>query len=298
MKKTPRLLLVIYALILVRFVLSGQDALCQPRKSFLWKIQSEANTVYVLGSLHFSKREIYPLRQEIENAFDQSDFLVVEANVNDIRKADVQKLVETALYPANDTLEKHLSAETYERVKKEIAGLGIPTELINKQKPWFLAMTLVALESVKLGLDPKFGIDMHFLSKAEGKKKILELESLDYQISVLSGLSDKDQELFLLYTLKDLNILEQELDKMIRAWTSGDTKAMESLMTKGVLEDKSLSSIYDKLVYERNKKMALKIESFLKAKETYFIIVGAGHLVGNEGIIELLKRDGYRVEQL
>ncbi|MGZ3534062.1 MAG: TraB/GumN family protein, partial [Thermodesulfobacteriota bacterium] len=109
---------------------------------------------------------------------------------------------------------------------------------------------------------------------------------------------DKDQELFLVYTLKDLNILEQELDKMIRAWTSGDTKAMEAFMTRSVSEDKRLSSIYEKLVYERNKEMAMKIKNFLKAKETYFIIVGAGHLVGNEGIIELLKRDGYRVEQL
>ena len=298
MKKPTTLLSVFFVLIFASFVLSVQDALCQSQKSFLWKIQSEANTVYVLGSLHFAKREIYPLRQEIENAFDQSDFLVVEANVNDIRKADVQKLVETALYPANDTLEKHLSAETYERVKKEIAGAGIPPELINKQKPWFLAMTLVALEIVKLGLDPNLGIDKYFLSKAEGKKKILELESLDYQIDLLSGLSDKDQELFLLYTLKDLNIMEQELDKMIQAWTSGDTKAMESLMTRSVSEDKRLSSIFEKLIYGRNKKMASKIESFLKTKETYFVIVGAGHLVGNQGIIELLKREGYRVEQL
>jgi uncharacterized protein YbaP (TraB family) len=298
MKKTAKLLLVVFALIFASSLLFVQDALCQPQKSFLWKIQSEVNTVYVLGSLHFSKREIYPLRQEIENAFDQSDFLVVEANVNDIGKADVQKLMESALYPANESLEKHVSAETYERVKKEMSGLGISPELINKQKPWFLAMTLVGLESVKLGLDPKLGIDMYFLSKAQGKKKILELESLDYQISVLSGLSDKDQELFLLHTLKDLSIMEQELDKMIQAWTSGDTKAMQALMTRSVLEDKKLFSIYEKLVYERNKKMTSKIENFLKAKETYFIIVGAGHLVGNEGIIELLKKDGYRVQQL
>jgi len=298
MKKAPKLLSVVFALVFASSLFFVQDALCQPQKSFLWKIQSEGNKVYVLGSLHFAKREIYPLHQRIENAFDQSDFLVVEANVNDIGKADVQKLVGSALYPANDTLEKHVSAETYERVKKEMGGLGIPPELINKQKPWFLAMTIVALESVKLGLDPKLGIDTYFLSKAEGKKKILELESLDYQISVLSGFSDRDQELFLLYTLKDLNILEEELDKMIQAWTSGDTKAMESLMTRSVSEDKRLSTIYEKLIYERNKKMALKIENFLKAKETYFIIVGAGHLVGNEGIIELLKRNGYRVEQL
>jgi len=298
MRKTQKLLSAFFAVIFASSLLFIPDALCQPQKSFLWRIRSEANTVYVLGSLHFSKQEIYPLRQEIENAFDQSDFLVVEANVNDIGKTDVQKLIEGALYPANDRLEKHVSAETFERVKKEMGELGLPPELIDKQKPWFLAMTIVALESAKLGLDPKLGIDMYFLSKAQGKKKILELESLDYQIGVLSGLSDKDQELFLVYTLKDLNILEQELDKMIRAWTSGDTKAMEAFMTRSVSEDKRLSSIYEKLVYERNKEMAMKIKNFLKAKETYFIIVGAGHLVGNEGIIELLKRDGYRVEQL
>ncbi|MGZ6201186.1 MAG: TraB/GumN family protein, partial [Thermodesulfobacteriota bacterium] len=182
MRKVQKLLSAFFAVIFASSLLFIPDALCQPQKSFLWRVRSETNTVYVLGSLHFSKQEIYPLRQEIENAFDQSDFLVVEANVNDIGKTDVQKLIEGALYPANDRLEKHVSAETFERVKKEMGELGLPPELINRQKPWFLAMTIVALESAKLGLDPKLGIDMYFLSKAQGKKKILELESLDYQI--------------------------------------------------------------------------------------------------------------------
>jgi len=298
MKKSTRLLLVIFSVIFASSLLFIQDALCEPEKNFLWKIRSETNTVYVLGSLHFAKREIYPLHERIENAFDQSNFLVVEANVNDIGKVDVQKLAGSALYPADDTLAKHLSAETYERVKKETGALGIPVELINKQRPWFLSMTLVALESLKLGFDPDYGIDKYFLKKAEGKKKILELESFDYQIELLSNLSDREQELFLIYTLKDLNIMEQELDRLTRAWSTGDTKGMESILTRSLSEDKTLSPIYEKLVYERNKKMASKIGDFLKAKEAYFVIVGAGHLVGNEGIIELLKRDGYRVEQL
>ncbi len=298
MKKTTKLLSVIFTVFFALSLLFIQDALCQPEKTFLWKIRSEATTVYVLGSLHFAKKEIYPLHQSIETAFDQSDFLVVEANVNDVGKVDVQKLAGSALYPANDTLAKHLSAETYERVKKETGALGIPVELINKQKPWFLSMTLVALESLKLGFDPNYGIDKYFLKKAEGKKKILELESLDYQIELFSNFSDGEQELFLIYTLKDLNIMEQELDGLTRAWSTGDTKGMESILTRSLSEDKALSPIYEKLVYERNKKMASKIRDFLKAKETYFIIVGAGHLVGSEGIIELLKRDGYRVEQL
>jgi uncharacterized protein YbaP (TraB family) len=297
-KKRSKLSLIFSALIFVSLVFFVQDALSQSQKSFLWKIQSKTNTVYVLGSLHLSKKEIYPLKQKIENAFDQSDFLVVEANVNDIKKIDIQKLMESAFYPANDALEKHVSPETYEWVKKETSGLGIPFELINKQKPWFLAMTLMSLEGIKLGLDPNLGIDKYFLSRAEGKKKILELESLDYQVSVLSGFSDKDQELFLIYTLKDLNMREQEVSQLIQAWISGDTQGMESILTRSVSEDKRFSTIFEKLIFERNRRMVSKIEDFLRTKETYFVIVGAGHLVGNQGVIELLRGKGYLIEQL
>jgi uncharacterized protein len=296
--RTSRLLAIFVILVFVSFVIFAQEALSQSRKSFLWKIQSKTNTVYVLGSIHFFKREIYPLNQKIESAFGQSEILVVEANVDDIRNVDVQKIMERAFYPENDTLEKHVSPEIYELVKKETSGLGIPVELINKQRPWFLAMTLEALESLKLGFDPNYGIDKYFLSKAEGKKRILELESIDYQLNLLSSFSDKDQELLLLYTLRDLKLLEQELEQLSKAWTSGDTKSMESILTRSVSEDNRFASILGKIVYERNRKMASKIEDLLRTSETYFVIVGAGHLVGDRGIIENLKRKGYLVEQL
>jgi hypothetical protein len=285
-------------LVFVSFVVFVQEALSQSQKSFLWKIQSKTNTVYVLGSIHFFKKEIYPLNQKIENAFGQSEILVVEANIENIRNMDVQKLLELAFYPENDTLEKHVSPEIYELVKKETSGLGIPVELMNKQRPWFLAMTLEALESLKLGFDPNYGIDKYFLSKAEGKKRVLELESIDYQLNLLSSFSDKDQELLLLYTLRDLRLLERELEQLSRAWTSGDTKSMASILTRSVSEDNRFASIFEKIIYERNRKMASKIEDFLRTSETYFVVVGAGHLVGDRGIIEILKGKGYLVGQL
>ena len=139
---------------------------------------------------------------------------------------------------------------------------------------------------------------MYFLSKAKGKKRILELESFDYQIRLLSEFSENDQELFLLYTLKDLRLLGRELDRMIRAWTSGDIKSVESIMTKNMTEDGRLSSVYEKLIYERNRNMASRIEDLLKEKETCLVVVGAAHLVGSRGIIEILKEKGYLVEQL
>jgi len=298
MKETRRLLFVFSVLILVCLLASDQLAFSQSQRSFLWRVQSKTNTVYVLGSIHFFKKEAYPLHRKIESAFNQSEVLVVEANVNDIAKLDIEKLVESAMYLGPETLERHVSAETYELIKKETGRLGIPLELINRQKPWFLALVLESLELLKLGFDPNYGIDKYFLSRATGKKKIVELESLDYQIDLLSKFSDQEQELFLLYTVKDLRVLRQELDRLTQAWISGDAKGMESIMTRGFAEDRRMSYVYEKLILERNRSMASKIEEFLRNKEIYFAVVGAAHLVGNQGVIEILKGRGYLVEQL
>lgn len=296
-KKTIRFLPVFFILFLLNPFVYARDAVSRDQKNFLWKVQSKTNIVYILGSIHFFKKEGYPLNKKIEDAFEKSNVLAVEANINDIGQIDIQKLIEIAFYPENDSLEKHVSRETYEIIKKEFVGLGLPLEFINKQKPWLLALTLTSLELVKLGFDPTYGIDMHFLSKATGKK-IMELESLNYQINLLSGFSDQDQEIFLLYTLKDLKMLGQEADKLMNAWTSGDAKGIESIISKSIKEDRRMSSIYEKLIYERNRNMASRIEEFLKTKDTYFVIIGAGHIVRNKGIIEILRRKGYIVEQL
>ena len=297
-KRATRFLSIVSILIVISLSVLLQEAVSQSAKSFLWKGQSKTNTVFVLGSIHYLKKEMYPLDEKIEKAFDQADIFVVEANIDDTGKVDTQKLVESALYLDDETLEKHVSTQTYGLVKKELERLAVPLELIGKQKPWFLSLTLASLEIVKLGFDPNYGIDRYFLSKAEGKKKILEMESFDYQINLFCQLTEKEQELLLLYTLKDIKVLEQELDKLVQAWTSGDDKGLESIVTKSVTEDKRLAPIYEKLIYERNRNMASKIEDYLKTKETYLVIVGAGHLVGNQGIIEILRGKGFFVEQL
>lgn len=270
----------------------------QGQKNLMWKVQSKTTTLYVLGSLHFLRQENYPLNPGIEKAFDQSNILVVEANISDPRGVDPQKLIESASYPENDSLEKHVSKETYEDIKKKIGKLDISPELITRQKPWFLAITLESLQLIKLGLDPKYGVDIYFISKSQGKKKILELESLDEQINLLSNLSDSDQEIFLLYTLRDLNIVGEEINNLIKSWITGDAKNIESILMKSVKENPKLSPIFEKFINERNMKMAIKIDNYLKTKDTYFVVVGAGHLIGDKGIIKILKDKGYLVEQL
>ncbi|MFZ6007452.1 MAG: TraB/GumN family protein [Nitrospirota bacterium] len=295
-KLANRSLHIVLILLLLNLFVHAHDAVSQDKKNFLWKVQSNTTTVYLLGSVHFMRKDSYPLDSKIEDAFKKSNILVVEANINDTAKMDVQRLMADAYYHGSDTLDKHVSRETYELIKKETERLGIPIQMINKQKPWIIALTLSSLELLKLGFTPTDGIDMYFLSKAGGKR-IVELESVDYQIRLLSSFSDREQELFLLYTLKDLKTIRQEMEQLLHTWKSGDIKGMELLISKWNSGDAQLTPIYEKLIYERNRRMTSRIEEFLRTGETYFVVVGAAHLIGDRGIVRALKDKGYSVEQ-
>jgi len=205
--------------------------------------------------------------------------------------------MEKGLYPPNDSIAEHLSPETYELLKNEMSRLSLPPEFFRMQRPWLLSMTLEAMELLKLGYDPRYGVDYYFLSQAAGRKKILELESIDEQINLLAGFSDREQELLLLLTLRDLQTAAREVDQAVRAWKSGDAKGMEDIMTKSLKEDPKLAPIHEKLIVQRNRKMASTVEEYLRSKGTYFVVVGAGHLTGEKGIIEALRKKGYPVEQ-
>jgi uncharacterized protein YbaP (TraB family) len=297
-RKTSVFVIILILVGLISPCLSMRPVFCETGKSFLWKAKSTSTTVYLLGSIHFLKKEFYPLHETVESAYDTSDTLVVEANVNDVGKLDLTTLMDKALYKDDDRLEKHVSSETYELIKQKTRSLGIPPELAEKQKPWLLALSLETLELTKLGYDPMHGVDYYFLSKARGKRRILELESLDEQITLLSGFSDREQEIFLLSTLKNLESMASQLDILVQAWASGDTETVESVLTKGQREDGTIERIREKLLDERNTRMCSKIEDYLNSGGSYFVVVGAGHLVGKAGIVELLRAKGYSVEQL
>ncbi len=277
-------------------VAQGTDSF--EHKIFLWKVQSESSTAYLLGSIHFMQQAAYPLDERIEQAFESSDVLAVEANINDISKLDMKKLITTAFYQENDSLDRHLTPATLDLVSKEFGRLGMPMALVSRQKPWFLALTLTSLELISQGFDPNMGIDMHFLKKASGKKKIVELESVDYQIDLLSGFNDREQETLLAYTIKDIKTFGDSPEQLTDAWQRGDTGTVASIVIGSMTKDPWMYSIYEKLVIQRNRRMASKIEDFLLSGDTHFIVVGAAHLVGEKGIPSLLREKGYRVGQI
>jgi uncharacterized protein YbaP (TraB family) len=284
------LLLFLISLVPARAVSAGDHV-------FMWKVDSPKATVYILGTIHMMKKEMYPLDKRIENAFGKSDAYALEFNIDDNEKVRLDTLINDINYTGDDSIRKHISLKTYDSLREKFVGYGLPAEYMDKFKPWFLALMIESLEYQKLGLDPEYGLDKHFLRKAEGSKSIIELESFDSQMDLFRTMSDTDQELLLIYTLKDMDDSGKNMDAMLDAWSSGDFETIARLVNDPLKEDHRLSGIYEKLFFDRNRNMTGKIVEMLSRKGTYFVAVGAGHLVGSRGIIEMLSRQGYQVIQ-
>ena len=267
-------------------------------KHFLWRATSGAATVYILGSVHFMKKDAYPLARVIEDAFDASEVLAVEADIGKVTPGTFQMLRRAGFYGPDDSLVNHVSVQTYAYATEEGSRLGLPAGALNRQKPWFLGITMASLELMRLGYDPNYGIDRHFLNRSAGGKRIVELESLEYQIGLLAGLPDGEQEIFLLYTVKDLKSTGEQIDALMAAWGAGDAARVASILTKAIENDDTFKTVYKKIMTDRNGNMTRKISAYLKSGGKVFVVVGAGHLVGDEGIIELLRKEGYKVDQL
>ncbi len=296
MRKRRGILLACLALLLLAGSARGERAAPSAGRLFLWTVRSEQGTAHLLGSIHLLKRDMYPLDARIEEAFAGSSVLAVETDVGPRAKEKLGKFIlENALYPEGDSLEKHVSGETYDLVRRKFSSMGMAGA--DRMRPWALALTLATVEYMKMGLDPEHGIDRYFLEKADGRKTVVELERYDHVVRLLQGLPDDVQDLFLFYTLADLENLGREADNIIGFWRTGDVRGMEEMVYRSRDEYPKLRPVYDILVSRRNREMTETIEGMLRRGETCFIVVGAAHLVGVDGILERLRAKGYEVKQ-
>ncbi len=251
---------------------------------FLWEVKSDNATVYLLGSVHLAKQSLYPLDSAIENAFARSDYIVVEA---DISKADPASLAGLLMYGDERTLESEAGPELFAKFKERFDKTGIPSAVYNKLKPWAATIMLQFSELSGEGYSQQHGIDMYFLEKA-GDKPLLELESIEEQIEFLE-VFDEYPEVFLDYTLGEQGKSIDELDELFAAWKAGDAQRMEEIIDESF---EGYEEIRRVLLGERNIDMAKKIEGYLGGEDKYFVIAGAAHLVGRNGIISLLGKTG------
>ena len=266
---------------------------------FLWETENEQSKVYLLGSIHMAKPDFYPLPEPIQDAFAESDSLVVEIDLSPEAEAEIGVMALAAgIYGDGRRLSEELSPETLDLFQSYLEERGLPVVMFDSMRPWMAAQAVTIAEMTRLGFDPALGVDRHFMDRARNAgKSIIPLETPEFQINLLSGFNDELQEMFLLYTLKDMSRTSEMIDSLIKAWNSGDTAAMEEIMLPAeAMEDEFAAPVYEKLFFDRNRNMAEKIRGMMAAGGTYFVVVGAGHMVGEEGLVSLLRRD-YTVTQ-
>ena len=268
----------------------------EANKSCLWEIKTDRNSVYLLGSLHLLKKEAYPLSRAIENAYDNSEIIVFETDMDAMNEPDFQlKMMSAGMYPDGNTLSKNLPEKTYLLLKERLKELNLPVENFDSFKPWFCATVISIAELKKRGFDPAFGIDNYFFSKAkQDSKKRFFFETGEFQINLFTAMEELNQALFLEQTLKDIEIIETMFPEIVKYWENGDAKNLALIINKSLME---YPAIYERFIIKRNNNWLSMIESFLRQDKNILIIVGTGHLVGGEGIVELLKNKGYTLKQ-
>lgn len=278
-------------------------------RAFFWQVTSgqpgsAQATVYLMGSIHFADQSFYPLRADIEQAFDRSDYLAVELDVNSLDHDAYNRLISRkGLYPDGKSIKDAVSDETWQQLRERLRQLNMPYESVKNYKPGVLVLTITAMQVMQMGLDPQLGIDVHFLRKAalQPAKQVIELETMEQQLNLFIDIPDGD--LLLKESLYSMAESESMMSNMVSYWKKGDDNAMDKLLFEDSLNDyPAFSAIYDSLFYARNRKMVSKIEQMLKqdgaAGKGYFVVVGSGHLIGKKGIVNALREKGYKIKRL
>lgn len=281
---------------LLFFTTGAKGNTLPPPNPTIWEVTSNTGTAYLIGSIPFGNEKFYPLNDKIEALFQKSDKLVVEV---DLTKVDVEALnlsiLGEALYPAEDTIDQHLSAEEFALLEATLAGFGIPAIDLIKFRPWFLNIMIESIQYQILGFNSELNLDLYFLNQA-GNKEILSLETAEFQATLFAQFPEETEKMLLIDTLNA--DLEKKTHDLVVAWLSGDVKTIENIVFQDLLKDPAYLEIYEKVCFQRSRIMAEKIAEYIKTGDTYFTIIEAGLLLGEQGIINLLQQKGFNIKLL
>jgi len=276
--------------------LSAAPSLGAQERTLLWKVSEGDKSIFLLGSIHYLRKENYPLNQAILDAFDASDRLVLEIDLQNTPAGAAQRLtLDKAIYRDGSNLAQNVSQETYQLASKRAAELGIDMQVVQPMKPWFVAMTMLAVKLQRMGLDPKLGVDHHLAERAKRDGKPTSgLETLEFQLGIFDQLSKREQELMLRETAGELERIDKNVKDIVESWLKGDGERLAALLLAGM---RQYPKLQQKLVIERNRRWLDQIAKLVEQGSNAMVVVGAAHLVGQEGIVDMLKARGLSVEQ-
>ena len=266
--------------------------------NFLWKATaSGGGVVYLAGSVHMLTESYYPLDPVFDQAFKEADLLVEEVDLAQLLAPDTQlSILMRSRLPDGQTLADVLTPATMALFKTFTADLGPAADTLLRFKPWMLATVVEGLELQKAGFDPNLGLDKHFFDLAQrAGTPVQGLETADDQISLFDRMPMDQQDRFLAETLKQLATEKANVTLLADAWRFGDAATIEKIVLTDLRSDPDL---YHRLLVDRNRRWLPQIEALFARPGRAFVVVGAAHLVGPDGLLAMLKAKGYTVEQM
>ncbi len=263
----------------------------------MWMAKGITNRVYLLGSIHFLREQDHPLPRVIGDVYEDVETLYMELDMDDLDPLLMQSTINRlGMLEEGTSLREVMGEELYTEAATKAAELEIPLEMLERTEPWFAAITVEQLMLARIGFNPAYGVEMHLLKKASSDgKEILGFETVEQQLGYLDGLSLGAQRELLMQTLAESAVIREIMDDLILAWRSGDIDYLEQTL----LDDVSgYPELYDAVVADRNRLWVNKIDELLDDGEDYLVIVGALHLVGEDGVPRLLEQRGVRITQM
>jgi uncharacterized protein len=288
-----RLNLLRTALILfILFTASGVGA-----ESSVWVAKSSKSTVYLAGSFHALRASDYPLPAEFFSAYQNSRKIIFEVSPGETESPEYMgKFLSAAIYNDGTTLKEHITTAAYAKAENFCKERNYPLEQYQFFKPTFFVMTLTVSEMNKIGADPSKGIDYFFKEKAmQDGKATGSLETMDQQLSLLTSMDASLGSEQILESIEELKQIEVMLGELLAVWRKGDEAKMEELYIKDL---KLYPKLYQTLIVDRNNKWVRNIEGYLNGSGNTMVVVGAAHLVGADGLVNLLRKRGYKVVKL
>jgi len=253
--------------------------------------------ITLVGSIHLGFKGLYPLPEPVEHAFQQSTTLAMELALDTETPERISEMMLTeARLPEGRSLRDYLSDETWLRYQSFAQEHSAQSLFFNQFRPWFVAIFLSGEKATIDGYDPDQGIDIHFF-KQRGDRRVIGIETAEQHIKALASLPDTVQDLMLAEQLDAMNKNDAEMDKLVTLWQKSDTRGLEQELFEE-FDNPLYAPVYDALIARRNVRMAAQIERWLAGTERIFVVLGAAHFIGKDGIIAHLERDGWSPQRL
>lgn len=279
----------------------ARDEVEDAERLSLFRVSSPRGVLFLYGSVHLMKKNAYPLHPAVMAAFASSDNLVLEVNLGAIDPGKIQHaFAEKGFYDDGRQLADDLDVETFQLASEVLATRGVGIENYVQMRPWLFEQTIIMQEMSLFGFDSAAGIDTHFEQQATALgKPILQLETLQQQLDLLSSSSLEQQLFSLKYSLGSLEqrSVQQELNALVVDWMQGDVDGLYDYMMQPVKKFPRLAPFMKAMFDDRNRAMSDKISEWLERGGSYFVVMGAGHLGGPNGVVNLLQKKGYALEQ-